>query len=47
MREHRRLIELIRQGDADGAAALIEQHVEGAGRHVLEQFRASKAARAS
>lgn len=47
MREHRELIRLIRQGDADGAAVLIEQHVEGAGRHVLEQFRASKAARAS
>lgn len=47
MREHRELIRLIKQGDADGAAALTEQHVEGAGRHVLEQLRASRAAIAS
>ncbi|HEV2514151.1 MAG TPA: GntR family transcriptional regulator [Devosia sp.] len=47
MREHRELIRLIRQGDADGAALLIEQHVEGAGRHVLEQLRATRAAVAS
>ncbi len=44
MREHRRLIRLIKAGDADGAAALAEQHVEGAGRRVLEQLRGSRAA---
>jgi len=47
MREHRELIRLIKAGDADGAAALAEQHVEGAGRHVLEQLRGSRAAIAS
>jgi DNA-binding GntR family transcriptional regulator len=46
MREHRELIELIRRGDADAAAALIAQHVEGSGRHILEQMRAAGAARA-
>jgi DNA-binding GntR family transcriptional regulator len=45
-REHRELIQLIKDGDADGAAALIAQHVEGSGRHILEQMRAADAARA-
>jgi DNA-binding GntR family transcriptional regulator len=47
MREHRQLIELIKDGDADGAAALVARHVEGSGRHILEQMRAAEAARAS
>lgn len=47
MRDHRELIEMVRQGDADRAAALIAQHVEGAGRHVLEQMRAASSVRAS
>ena len=34
-------------GDADKAATLIAAHVEAAGRHSLEQMRASTAARAS
>lgn len=46
MREHRELIEIVRNGDADGAASLIAQHVEGAGRHVLEQLRAASIVRA-
>ena len=46
MREHRELIELVKAGEADRAAALIGQHVEGSGRHILEQMRASNAARA-
>ena len=46
MREHRELIRLVRIGDADKAASLIAAHVDGAGRHVLEQMRASRAARA-
>lgn len=47
MREHRELIALVKQGDAEKAAALIAQHIEGAGRHFLEQMRSSGAARAS
>jgi len=47
MREHRQLIQLIRDGEADKAAALVAQHVEGSGRHILEQMRAAEAARAS
>lgn len=47
MRDHRELIQLIKNGDADRAAVLIAQHVEGSGRHILEQMRAASAARAS
>jgi DNA-binding GntR family transcriptional regulator len=47
MRDHRELIQLIKSGDADKAAVLIAQHVEGSGRHILEQMRAAGAARAS
>ena len=47
MRDHRELIGLIKHGEADKAAALIGQHVEGSGRHILEQMRAATAARAS
>ena len=46
MREHRELIALIKAGDADKAAELIARHVEGSGRHILEQMRARSAARA-
>ena len=46
MREHRELIAAVKAGNADGAAALIGQHVEGSGRHILEQMRAFSAARA-
>ena len=46
MREHRQLIQHIRDGEADLAAALVAQHVEGSGRHILEQMRAVEAARA-
>jgi DNA-binding GntR family transcriptional regulator len=47
MREHRQLIQFIKDGEADKAAALVAQHVEGSGRHVLEHMRAGDAARAS
>lgn len=47
MREHRQLIQLIKNGEADAAAALVAQHVEGSGRHILEHMRAAEAARAS
>ena len=46
MRDHRELIQLIKNGEADKAAVLIAQHVEGSGRHILEQMRAASAARA-
>jgi DNA-binding GntR family transcriptional regulator len=38
MREHRELIERIRAQDADGAAAVVARHVEGSGRHIIEQM---------
>jgi len=47
LREHRELIELIKAGDAEKAADLVGRHVEGSGRHILEQMRASTAAWAS
>jgi len=36
--EHRELIACIRAQDADGAAAVIARHVEGSGRHIIEQM---------
>lgn len=38
IREHRELIECIRAQDADGAAAVVARHVEGSGRHIIEQM---------
>lgn len=38
LREHRELIERIRVQDADGAAAVVARHVEGSGRHIIEQM---------
>lgn len=46
LREHRQLIQLIKDGEADKAALLVAQHVEGSGRHILEHMRAAEAARA-
>ena len=46
MREHRALIMHVKAGEADKAAELIARHVEGSGRHVLEQMRARNAAKA-
>jgi DNA-binding GntR family transcriptional regulator len=46
IREHRELIQHIKNGDADQASALIGRHVEGSGRHILEHMRAASAARA-
>jgi DNA-binding GntR family transcriptional regulator len=46
MREHRELIALVKAGKADEAAELVSRHVEGSGRHILEQMRARNAARA-
>ncbi len=42
LREHRRLIACLRQQDADGAAAVVAEHVEGSGRHMIEQMRAMR-----
>jgi len=42
LREHRELIGEIKAGNADKAAAIIARHVEGSGRHILEQMRASR-----
>lgn len=46
IREHRDLIACIKAQDADRAADIIARHVEGSGRHILEQMRALNAARA-
>lgn len=44
IREHRELIEHIKAQDADKAAATVARHVEGSGRHILEQMRAARRA---
>ncbi|UJW84925.1 GntR family transcriptional regulator [Devosia sp. SL43] len=36
--EHRELIACIRAQNADGAAAVVARHVEGSGRHIIEQM---------
>lgn len=41
VQEHRALIALIRAQDADGAAALVKQHVENSGKHLVERMRAA------
>lgn len=40
--EHRELIARIKAQDADGAAAVVARHVEGSGRHIIEQMGAAK-----
>jgi DNA-binding GntR family transcriptional regulator len=45
--EHRELIAAIEAQDADQAAAVIERHVRGSGRHVIERLRAERAIEAS
>jgi DNA-binding GntR family transcriptional regulator len=47
VREHRELIQHIKDGNAEQAAALVGRHVEGASRHLREHMRAASAARAS
>ncbi|MEO8242428.1 MAG: GntR family transcriptional regulator [bacterium] len=46
IREHRELIQLTKDQDADKAAETIARHVEGSGRHILEQMRAFDVAKA-
>jgi DNA-binding GntR family transcriptional regulator len=36
--EHRELIGRIKAQDADGAAAVVARHVDGSGRHIIEQM---------
>jgi DNA-binding GntR family transcriptional regulator len=38
LKEHHDLIECIRAQDADGAAAVVAAHVQGSGRHIVEQM---------
>lgn len=38
LREHRELIEAIRAQDAAGAAEVVARHVEGSGKHIIEQM---------
>ena len=40
LQEHRDLIEAIRAQDADRAAEIVARHVEGSGRHIIEQMSA-------
>ena len=47
IREHRELIAHVKAQDADKAAETIARHVEGSGKHILEQMRALNAAHAS
>ena len=44
LREHRELIARIKAQDADGAAAVVARHVEGSGRHIIEQMRVANPA---
>lgn len=42
--EHRGLIAALRDHDEDRAAALIAQHVQGSGRHIIDRLRSERAA---
>jgi DNA-binding GntR family transcriptional regulator len=44
IRDHRELIQYIRDQDSDRAAETIARHVSGSGRHIVEQMRAKKRA---
>jgi DNA-binding GntR family transcriptional regulator len=46
LNEHRELLRCIARQDADGAARIIAQHVEGSGRHIIEHIRLIDASRA-
>ncbi len=43
LHEHRELIACVKRQDAEGAARVIARHVEGSGRHLIEQTRAARA----
>jgi DNA-binding GntR family transcriptional regulator len=42
IRDHRELLQCIKDQDADRAAETIARHVSGSGRHIVEQMRAHK-----
>jgi DNA-binding GntR family transcriptional regulator len=42
VQEHRLLIECLRVQDAEGAAKVVAAHVEGSGRHTIEQMQAAR-----
>jgi DNA-binding GntR family transcriptional regulator len=42
VKEHRELLRCISEQDADAAARIIAQHVEGSGRHIVENMRLIK-----
>lgn len=42
LQEHRELLDCLRAQDVDGAAHVVARHVEGSGRHIVEQVRASR-----
>lgn len=42
MREHGEVLEAIKAQDENAAAAIIARHVEGSGRHIIEQMRAAR-----
>ena len=47
LNEHRELLRCIAGQNADGAALIIAQHVEGSGRHIIENIRLNGFGRAS
>jgi DNA-binding GntR family transcriptional regulator len=44
LREHRELIDAVRDQDADRAAAVIARHVDGSGRNIVENMRLAQVA---
>ncbi len=44
LREHRELIDALRDQDADRAAAVIARHVDGSGRNIMENMRLAQVA---
>jgi len=42
LRDHRKLIACLKAQDADGAAVVVAEHVEGSGRHMIEQMGAAR-----
>jgi DNA-binding GntR family transcriptional regulator len=44
MREHGEVLEAIKAHDEHAAAAIVARHVEGSGRHIIEQMRAARRA---
>lgn len=42
MRDHQDVLDAIKAHDANAAAAVLARHVEGSGRHIIEQMRAAR-----